>query len=246
VVLKILSLDDHTLVAAQLADQLRARWANVEVCFARLEDRQACLAASSDADLLLVDCCESGAGGLEVVRAIRQISDVPMVALVAKGDVLQEVRALEGGADDCVASTLDTTCVMARIKRILLRAKLPGPVDASPNLIIGDLQIRFADRAVLRAGQPVPLTPLEYSLLYQLVTHPGRVMPNEALLDRVWGWEREHSPDYVRTFIVRLRAKLETPEGPRYIRTVHRRGYRFVSDDNSHVAEAQPERLHAS
>jgi two-component system KDP operon response regulator KdpE len=90
----------------------------------------------------------------------------------------------------------------------------------------------------LLSGKPVELTPLEYSLLYQLATHAGRVMPHQALLERVWGWQHDHDEKYVRLFITRLRAKLERPHGPRYIQTVHRHGYRFVPADQSSLGDA--------
>jgi two-component system KDP operon response regulator KdpE len=229
--MKIQMLDNGSSMDAELFDRLSGRWANVELERTHLEDPDACLSASSDADFVLIDCSEPRSGGFDLLRAIRQRSDVPVIALVSERDELQEVRALESGADDCVPSTYLHGCLAARVRAVLRRAKLPVPVDAAPNLEVGDLQIRFQDREVLKSGQHVPLTPLEYALLYQLVTHPGRVMPHQALLDRVWGWQHQHDPTYVRLFIMRLRAKLESPDGPRYIHTVHRHGYRFIPID---------------
>jgi two-component system KDP operon response regulator KdpE len=236
--LKILVLHNQTPLPSELFQELFVRWANVEFRRAQLCDRPDCDSASAEADLILVDCNQSHPAVFDLLRALRRQSDVPVIALVSPGDVLQEVRALESGADDCVPISVTSEAMAARVRSVMRRAKLTLPVDAKPNLQFGDLQIRFQDHAVLLSGKRVELTPLEYSLLYQLVTHAGHIMPHQALLERVWGWQQDHDDNYVRLFITRLRAKLETPDGPRYIQTIHRRGYRFVPVGADYPPEA--------
>jgi two-component system KDP operon response regulator KdpE len=238
--MKILVLHNETPLPSELFQQLFVRWANVEFRRAQLCDEPDCASAGAEADLILLDCSQSRPAVFDLLRRLRRQSDVPVIALVSDGDVLQEVRALESGADDCVPTSVTSEALAARVRSVLRRAKLTVPVDAKPNLQFGDLQIRFQDQAVLLSGKRVELTPLEYSLLYQLVTHAGRIMPHQALLERVWGWQHDHDENYVRLFITRLRAKLERPDGPRYIQTIHRRGYRFVPADATYPADALP------
>jgi two-component system KDP operon response regulator KdpE len=226
--LLLLLLHNETPFAPKLFEQLVERLANVEFRRAPLGEVAMCLSASSEADLLLLDCRQPSSATFDLLRCLKRRSDLPVIAFVSDGDVLQEVRVLESGANDCVCSSISSEALAARVRSVLRRAGLPVPVEAKPDLDFGDLQIRFEDRTVLLSGKRVDLTPLEYALLYQLVTHAGCVMPHQALLERVWGWQHEHDENYVRLFITRLRAKLESPDGARYIHTVHRRGYRFV------------------
>jgi two-component system KDP operon response regulator KdpE len=227
--MQILLFHSETPFAAELFEQLVVRLANVEFRRALLGDVVDCLSASSEADLVLLDCRQPGGATFDLLRSLKRRSDRPVVAFVSDGDVLQEVRVLESGVDDCVSDSISSEALAARIRSVLRRAGLPVPAEARPDLDFGDLQIRFEDQTVLLSGKRVELTPLEYSLLYQLVTHAGCVMPHQALLERVWGWQNEHDETYVRLFITRLRAKLESPGGRRYIHTVYRRGYRFVA-----------------
>ena len=102
------------------------------------------------------------------------------------------------------------------------------PARALPDLVVGDVVINFRDRRVTVHGQPVKLTPVEYKLLYHLVRNAGRLMPHDALLDRVWGAEYGHTPDHLKVFISRLRSKIERPGGPHYIETERGVGYSFI------------------
>jgi DNA-binding response OmpR family regulator len=141
--MNILVLHDETPPPTELFQQLFERWANVEFRRARLADVADRVSASSDADLILLDCSQSPACVCALLRTLRRQSDVPVIALVADGDVLQEVRALESGADDCVSTAITSQTLAARVRSVLRRAKLTIPVDAKPDLSFGDLQIRF-------------------------------------------------------------------------------------------------------
>jgi two-component system KDP operon response regulator KdpE len=117
---------------------------------------------------------------------------------------------------------------MARIRAVLRRAELPPPVEALPDFQAGKLAVHFQNQEVTVAGEKVRLTPVEYKLLYHLVRNAGHLLPHEALLNRVWGTDYEASPEYLKVFISRLRAKLRSDGGPEYIETERGRGYRFV------------------
>jgi ParB/RepB/Spo0J family partition protein len=119
--------------------------------------------------------------------------------------------------------------LMARIRAVLRRAELPPPTQALPDFTSGELSIKFQAREVTVAGEQVQLTPVEYKLLYQLVRNAGHLLPHRALLDRVWGSDYNASPEYLKVFISRLRAKLRRPGSPEYIETERGLGYRFAA-----------------
>src|ERR1051325_7653670 len=146
--------------------------------------------------------------GFEVVKAIRQVSDVPIIMLTGRGEDIDQVRGLELGADDYVSKPFSHLALMARIKAALRRAEMPPPVDTLPDFTAGELAIHFQNEEVTLTGEPVKLTPVEYKLLYHLVRNAGHLMPHQALLDRVWGGDYEAGPEYLKVFISRLRSKL--------------------------------------
>jgi two-component system KDP operon response regulator KdpE len=148
--------------------------------------------------------------------------------LTARDEDVDQVRGLESGADDYIGKPFSHLGLMARIKAALRRAELPAPVQALPEIEAGDLAIHFQNQEVTVRGEVVKLTPVEYKLLYHLVRNAGHLLPHEAILDRVWGSNYEASPDYLKVFVSRLRAKLRRPGGPEYIETERGRGYRFA------------------
>ena len=166
--------------------------------------------------------------GFEVLQEIRRVSDVPVIMLTARGEEIDQVRGLELGADDYVVKPFSHLALLARIKAVLRRAELPPPAQALPDFVAGDLAINFQNQQVTVGGEPVKLTPVEYKLLYHLVRNAGRLMPHQALLDRVWGADYGATEHYLKVFISRLRAKLERPGRARYIETERGLGYRFV------------------
>src|SRR5919202_935478 len=162
------------------------------------------------------------------LNSSRQVSDVPVIMLTARGDDVDQVRGLELGADDYVSKPFSHLALMARIKAAIRRAELPPPVQALPDFQAGDLAIHFQNQQVTVGGEAVKLTPVEYKLLYHLVRNAGHLMPQQALLDRVWGSDYEAGPEYLKVFISRLRTKLRRQGGPEYIETERGRGYRFI------------------
>jgi two-component system, OmpR family, KDP operon response regulator KdpE len=148
--------------------------------------------------------------------------------LTARGEDTDQVRGLEAGADDYVVKPFSHLALLARIKAVLRRADLPQPTRTLPDFQAGDLAISFQNHQVTLRGEPVKLTPVEYKLLYHLVRNAGRLMPHEALLDRVWGADYGATTDHLKVYVSRLRAKLETPGQPHLIETERGLGYRFV------------------
>jgi DNA-binding response OmpR family regulator len=179
-------------------------------------------------DVVLLDVAMPGKTGFEVLRDIRRVSDTPVIMLTARGEEMDQVRGLELGADDYVVKPFGHLALLARIKAVLRRAELPPPVQALPDFMAGDVTINFQSHEVRVRGEPVTLTPVEYKLLYHLARNAGRLMPHQALLDRVWGSDYGATTDYLKVFVSRLRAKIEREGGPRYIETERGLGYRFV------------------
>ncbi|MBM3300324.1 MAG: response regulator transcription factor, partial [Deltaproteobacteria bacterium] len=159
---------------------------------------------------------------------IREVSNVPVILLTARGQEADRVRGLQMGADDYVTKPFSLRELEARIQAVLRRSVLP-PSTETP-LIYSDeyLTVNLAERKILVHEQWVGLTPTEYRLLACLMENAGRVLTYTQLLEKVWGWEYRDDLDYVRVYIWRLRRKIEkTPTEPEYIITEHGFGYRF-------------------
>ncbi len=226
--MKILVVDDDPHILDALTVGLQLQWQDAIVLAASDGDAGLRSFYEHDPDIVLLDVAMPGRNGFEVLQEIRRLSDVPVVMLTARGEEMDQVRGLELGADDYVVKPFGHLALMARMKAVLRRAELPPPVRALPDFVAADLTINFQNHQVMVDGEEVRLTPVEYKLLYHLVRNAGRVMPHQALLDRVWGDEYGATTDYLKVFISRLRAKIEPPGGPHFIETERGLGYRFV------------------
>ncbi|MGC8879664.1 MAG: response regulator transcription factor [Anaerolineae bacterium] len=184
-------------------------------------------------DLVLLDVMMPEMDGFEVLREIRQFSNVPVIMLTVKGDEDDKVRGLELGADDYVTKPFGPRELSSRIKAVLRRAEIPTPAEQSIVRVDDRLQIDFNLRQVIVDGQVIKLRPTEYRLLYHLVNNAGWTMPHETLLAKVWGHEYRDETHYLRLYITYLRQKIEKdPSNPQYILTERGIGYRFVDFKN--------------
>ncbi len=227
--MKILVVDDDPQILDALTVGMQLQWQDAEVLSASDGEQGLELYYESDPDVVVLDVSMPRKSGFEVLQEIRRISDVPVIMLTARGEELDQVRGLELGADDYVVKPFSHLALLARIKAVLRRAQMPTPVRALPDFVAGDLAINFQNHEVTLRGQPVKLTPVEYKLLYHLVRNAGRLMPHQALLDRVWGADADATTDHLKVFISRLRAKIEPDrEGQHFIETERGIGYRFV------------------
>ncbi len=180
-------------------------------------------------DLILLDVMMPDMNGFEVLQMIREISNVPVIMLTAKGEEDDRIRGLELGADDYITKPFSPREMISRIKAVLRRTE--GASGSMHGLIEVDdrLKIDFDRREVWLDGKLVKLRPTEYRLLYHLVQNAGWVVSHDQLLTKVWGYEYRDEPHYVRLYINYLRKKLEEdPSNPRYILTERGVGYRFV------------------
>jgi DNA-binding response OmpR family regulator len=180
-------------------------------------------------DLVVLDVRMPGLDGFETLEELRRFSEAPVVMLTARGDEDQKVRGLALGADDYITKPFSQRELLARIQAVLRRAQQPTLVPRTRIEVDSDLAIDFDLGQVHVRGQPVRLTATEYRLLYHLASNPGRLMPYETLLAKVWGYEYREEHHYVRLYISYLRQKLEPdPSHPKYIFTEPGLGYRFV------------------
>jgi two-component system KDP operon response regulator KdpE len=238
--MKVLVIDDDERVRDALEIGIQLQWQDAQVLTAADGETGLNLFFDEEPDIVLLDVTMPRKNGFEVLKAIRQVSDVPVLMLTARDDDVDQVRGLELGADDYIGKPFSHLALMARIKAALRRAELPPPVQALPDFQAGELAIHFQNQEVTVGGKQVKLTPVEYKLLYHLVRNAGHLLPHQALLDRVWGGEYDASPEYLKVFISRLRAKLRSPNGPEYIETERGRGYRFVRPHAALEAAMQP------
>lgn len=180
-------------------------------------------------DLILLDVMMPGIDGFETLEMIREISNVPVIMLTAKGDVDDRVKGLELGADDYISKPFSPAELSSRARAVLRRTEMPGEPVHEPIEVDDRLKLDFDRREVFVEGEKVKLRPTEYRLLYHLVKNAGWVVPHEQLLAKVWGYEYRDETHYLRLYINYLRQKLEEdPSNPQYILTERGVGYRFV------------------
>ncbi len=180
-------------------------------------------------DLILLDVMMPDLDGFEVLETVREITNVPVIMLTAKGEEDDRVRGLELGADDYVTKPFSPRELVSRVKAVLRRTE--SATGSMHGLLEIDkrLKIDFDRREIWLEGKLVKLRPTEYRLLFHLVQNAGWVVSHDQLLQKVWGYEYRDEPHYVRLYINYLRQKLEKdPADPKYILTERGVGYRFV------------------
>ena len=218
---RVLVVDDDAALAEMLGIVLRGEGFDPIFCADGSQAVQAF--RDSQPDVVLLDLMLPGMDGIDVCRAIRIESGVPIVMLTAKSDTVDVVVGLESGADDYVVKPFKPKELVARI-----RARIRRVDDTAPAaLAIGDLAIDVVGHTVARGGRPLSLTPLEFDLLVCLARKPGQVFTREVLLQEVWGYRHAADTRLVNVHVQRLRAKIEhDPERPEIILTVRGVGYK--------------------
>lgn len=222
---RVLVVDDEPQIVRALRVVLRD--AGFEVIPAETGGEALDRAVVRPPDAAIVDLMLPDIDGVEVTRRLREWSEMPILVLSAVGDEEQKVRALQAGADDYVTKPFGSRELVARLHAALRRG---GRSAEQPRIEAGELEIDIGARVVLRDGEPLHLTPIEFELLRVLARNRGRLMTHRTLLTEVWGPEYADDVQTLRTHIARLRAKIEPrPNSPRHILTDPGVGYRFTT-----------------
>jgi two-component system KDP operon response regulator KdpE len=171
--------------------------------------------------------------GVEVCRAIRASSAIPVLVLSVREHERSKVEALDAGADDYVTKPFGIQELLARVRAHLRRA----PERAATAIEAGDFVVDVTNHSVAVLGKAIHLTPKEFDLLAHLARHAGKVITHRALLTAVWGAQSAHQPEYLRVFVGQLRKKLEAETDRQYIQTEPWVGYRFIPEGWSGIEE---------
>jgi two-component system KDP operon response regulator KdpE len=184
-------------------------------------------------DLVLLDVMMPDIEGFDVLEMIRENNDVPVIMLTAKGEEEDRIKGLELGADDYITKPFSPRELTSRVKAVLRRTTGTKTNESGLIQIDDHLKIDFDRRKVWVDDELIKLRPTEYRLLYHLVQNAGWVITHDQILAKVWGYEYQNEPHYVRLYINYLRQKIEKdPANPKYILTERGVGYRFVDYKN--------------
>jgi two-component system, OmpR family, KDP operon response regulator KdpE len=180
-------------------------------------------------DLVILDLGLPDMDGLDVLRRLREWSQVPVIVLTVRDREGDKVSALDGGADDYVTKPFNMGELLARIRVAMRHA---ARSEDEPVLVFDDLTLDLSRRIVLLKQQEIKLTPTEYEILKYLALHAGRVVTHGQLLRAVWGPNYQEHTQYLRVYVGQLRRKIEADQArPRFITTEPGVGYRFISPD---------------
>ncbi len=221
---RILVVDDEVQIARVLKTSLQAQGYEVKTA----ADGEAGFNAAMDwlPDLVVTDLSMPAMNGIELCRAVRERSQVPIIVLSVRGEEKNKIDALDAGADDYVTKPFSVNELLARV-RANLRRVAAGEDSSEAAIQQGDFYINPESRQVRVVAKEVRLTPKEFDLLLFMARHPNKVLTHRVLLNAVWGGESVQQPEYLRVFINQLRKKIEPDETPRYILTDPWVGYRF-------------------
>ena len=224
----ILVVDDEPKIVDLARDYLEHAGFAVVSAF---DGSEALTRARTDApDLIVLDLGLPKLDGLDVARALRRGSNVPIVILSGRSDETDKLVGLELGADDYVTKPFSPKELVARVRAVLRRIERPAP--ATDVIRASDVTLDVPRMRVRAGDRDVELTPTEFQLLAALAREPGRVFTRSQLLDAVHGVAFESYERAIDAHVKNIRRKLESdPREPRYLQTVHGVGYRFRDDD---------------
>jgi DNA-binding response OmpR family regulator len=223
--LRALVVDDEPPLVKVVASYLERE--GFQVATAGDGERAVELAREIDPDVIVLDLMLPGIDGIEACRRIRDFSDAYIVMLTARVEEIDRIVGLSTGADDYVTKPFSPGELMARVRAMLRRPRVPRRAAGDVRRF-GDLDIDPGAREVRRAGEPVELTKIEFDLLETLSAEPRVVFSRAQLLEQVWGGEWFGDVHVVDVHIANLRGKLgDDPRAPRYVRTVRGVGYRM-------------------
>jgi heavy metal response regulator len=224
--MRILVVEDEKKVASFIRRGLESEQYEVDVA----ADGTAGLsrALTTDYDLVILDVMLPGRDGLDVLRELRSRGRaVPILLLTARAGLSDKVSGLDLGADDYLTKPFEFDELLARVRALLRR----GAPAAPPTLSVADLHLEPATRKVVRAGQPIDLSPREYALLEFLMRNRGRVLSRTLIAQHVWGVDFDTFTNVIDVYVNYLRRKIDTPFEPKLLQTVRGVGYVLKEPD---------------
>ncbi len=185
---------------------------------------------SEHPNLVVLDLMLPEMNGWDTCKNIRQLSDVPIIMVTARGEEEDIIRGLDMGADDYITKPFSPKVLVARARAAIRRSQLNGEEKKAETTNYSDdfLAVNLEEHRIFAGGEPVKLTSTEFKLLAYLLDNSGRVLTFEQILENVWGWDTSEDVNYIRVYIWHLRSKIEPdPKNPQYILNVQGMGYRF-------------------
>lgn len=238
---KILAIDDEKDVTRSIRLTIGVQQPDWKVVEASSGSEGLNLFSVERPDLVLLDMRMPDMSGLDVLHELRRFSAVPVIVLTVTSNELDEVRALNAGADEWLVKPFGSLALVARVRAVLRRAS-GSPFSGRKSFVSGDLRIDWSTRLVTVGSRKVTLTATEFALLEILVRNSGQVVPSETLLGEVWGSYFLDNKDYLKVYVRKLREKIEPgPQAPRYLQTVRGIGYRFVDSPEKENKETAAE-----
>lgn len=223
----VLVVDDEPRIVQVARDYLEH--AGFAVLAARDGEAALVTARSAKPDLLILDLGLPGMDGLDVARALRKDSNVPIIMLTARGEETDKLVGLELGADDYLTKPFSPKELVARVRAVLRRVDALLANAGSDIIRTADLVLDVPRMQVTVGGRPVELTPTEFELLVTLARQPGRIFTRAQLLDAIHGVAFESYERAIDAHIKNIRRKIEPdPRQPRYILMVYGVGYKFA------------------
>jgi len=221
---RILVVDDEERVLNFLRSKLKASGYEVLTASNGLEALEQ--AQAQEPDLIVLDLLMPKMDGFETLKELRSFSAVPVIILSARGADVDKIKGLDLGADDYLPKPFNPDELVARVEAVRRRLEPSSKRKILDLLSLRDISIDFKRRSVIARGEGKYLTRIEWLLLSELAHNAGRLMLYEELLTQVWGPEYRDDVQLLRTWVSRLRNKLEKePNNPQLIRTIPKAGY---------------------
>lgn len=227
---KILIVEDDHAMAVGLQDGISSE--GYSVLYAADGEQGLQMARELEPDLIVLDVMLPRMNGLDVCRQLRgEGRNVPIVMLTARGQEIDKILGLKLGADDYVTKPFSLMELLARIESVLRRANpaLAAEHDGPVHYSFGNVELDFKMHKATYKGEPIELSPREFSMLHFFIKSQGKIVTRDQLLDAVWGYDHIPFTRTVDAHIAKLRKKIEeTPADPKHLITIHRLGYKFT------------------
>lgn len=227
----ILIVDDEHKIARFIELELKYEGYDVDVCYNGRDGLDAI--AKTAYDLIILDVMMPGLNGMEVLRRVRQTSDVPIIMLTAKSETMDKVMGLDFGADDYLTKPFEIEELLARIRNAFRRSSLiKGDENTNEILAFKSLKMDQNKHEVIFDGNTVELTKKEYDLLEMLLRNKDVVLSREKILNDVWGYDFVGDTNVVDVYIRYLRSKIDDQYNAKIIHTIRGVGYVIKNETN--------------